>query len=197
MSPQEKFQRFVTQYPHSRGPFYARPHFTRRQLFRIFGAGVTASCMIGQPAPAGVIVTTGAQVPDGALHTRNVDCVRVQMLHLVCDVLHSSVNVPPAQVREPPSPGRHFRVTAYFDVLSARILFAASWWAAWSASVLLTWTSGVTPAPSQFVFVVRLIDRAKGTPTLKWASTAWNIVGWAPPPVVSPITVTRWMACRL
>jgi hypothetical protein len=21
-------------------------------------------------------------------------------------------------------------------------------------------------------------------------------VGWAPPPVVSPITVTRWMACR-
>ena len=58
MSPQEKFQRFVTQYPHSRGPFYARPHFTRRQLFQIFGAGVTATCMIGKPAPAGVVVNS-------------------------------------------------------------------------------------------------------------------------------------------
>jgi hypothetical protein len=56
MSPQEKFQRFVSQYPHRRQPFYARPHFTRRQLFQIFGAGVTASCMIGKPAPAGVII---------------------------------------------------------------------------------------------------------------------------------------------
>jgi Protein of unknown function (DUF1501) len=56
MSPQEKFQRFVARYPHSRQPFYQRPHFTRRQLFQIFGAGVTASCMIGKPAPAGVIV---------------------------------------------------------------------------------------------------------------------------------------------
>src|SRR5437016_1803727 len=63
MSPQEKFQRFVTQYPHSRGPFYARPHFTRRQLFRIFGAGVTASCMIGKPAPAGVIVNQRTVTP--------------------------------------------------------------------------------------------------------------------------------------
>src|SRR5262245_37856553 len=56
MSPQEKLQRFVAQYPHRRGPFYARPHFTRRHLFQIFGAGVTASCMVGRPAPAGVIV---------------------------------------------------------------------------------------------------------------------------------------------
>src|SRR5262245_5106770 len=56
MSPQEKFQRFVIRYPHARRPFYARPHFTRRQLFQIFGAGVTASCMMGKPAPAGVIV---------------------------------------------------------------------------------------------------------------------------------------------
>ncbi len=63
MSPQEKFQRFVTQYPHSRGPFYARPHFTRRQLFQIFGAGVTASCMIGKPAPAGVIVDQRTVTP--------------------------------------------------------------------------------------------------------------------------------------
>jgi len=85
----------------------------------------------------------------------------------------------------------------YFDVLLARILSTTSRWAASIASVLLTWTSRVTPVPSQFVFVVRLIERAKGTPTLKWASTGWNIVGWAPPLVVSPITVTRWMACQV
>ena len=58
MSPQEKFQRFVAQYPHPRWPFYARQHFTRRQLFHIFGAGVTGACMIGKPAPAGVVVNS-------------------------------------------------------------------------------------------------------------------------------------------
>ncbi|HTM50867.1 MAG TPA: DUF1501 domain-containing protein [Bryobacteraceae bacterium] len=56
MTPQEKFQRFVSRYPHSRPAFYARPHSTRRQLFQIFGAGVTASCMLGRPAPAGVLI---------------------------------------------------------------------------------------------------------------------------------------------
>jgi hypothetical protein len=56
MTPQEKFQRFVSRYPHSRPAFYARPHFTRRQLFQIFGAGVTASCMLGRPVPAGVVI---------------------------------------------------------------------------------------------------------------------------------------------
>jgi hypothetical protein len=58
MSPQEKFQRFVAQYPHPRRPFYARQHFTRRQLFQVFGAGVTATCMIGKPAPAGVVINS-------------------------------------------------------------------------------------------------------------------------------------------
>jgi hypothetical protein len=58
MSPQEKFQRFVAHYPHPRRPFYARQHFTRRQLFQIFGAGVTATCMIGKPAPAGVVINS-------------------------------------------------------------------------------------------------------------------------------------------
>lgn len=56
MSPQEKFQRFIAQYPHPRRPFYARQHFTRRQLFQVLGAGVTGACMIGKPAAAGVIV---------------------------------------------------------------------------------------------------------------------------------------------
>ena len=62
MSPQEKFQRFVAQYPHPRRPFYARQHVTRRQLFHIFGAGVTATCMIGKPAPAGVVVLAFAGI---------------------------------------------------------------------------------------------------------------------------------------
>jgi Protein of unknown function (DUF1501) len=56
MSPQEKFRQFADRYPHSRRPFYARPHFTRRELFRILGASVTATCMIGKPAPAGVVI---------------------------------------------------------------------------------------------------------------------------------------------
>jgi hypothetical protein len=56
MSPQEKFQRFVAQHPHTRRPFYARPHFSRRQLFHILGAGVTANFIVGKPAPAGVVI---------------------------------------------------------------------------------------------------------------------------------------------
>jgi hypothetical protein len=56
MSPQEKFQRFVAQHPHTRRPFYARPHFSRRQFFHILGAGVTANFIVGKPAPAGVVI---------------------------------------------------------------------------------------------------------------------------------------------
>ena len=58
MSPQEKFQRFVNQHPHARRPFYARPHFTRRQLFQVLGAGVTANFIVGKPAPAGVVINS-------------------------------------------------------------------------------------------------------------------------------------------
>lgn len=50
-----------------------------------------------------VNVTLGAQGPN-RVTTRNVNCAGVQMLRLVCDVLHSSVNVPPARVREPQAP---------------------------------------------------------------------------------------------
>src|SRR5215470_12074829 len=58
MSPQEKFQRFVNQHPHARRPFYARPHFTRRQLFQVLGAGVTANFIVGKPAAAGVVINS-------------------------------------------------------------------------------------------------------------------------------------------
>jgi uncharacterized protein DUF1501 len=57
MTPQEKFQSFVARFPHPRGPFYARPHLTRRQLFQVIGAGVTA-CMAGKPAAAGVVINS-------------------------------------------------------------------------------------------------------------------------------------------
>ena len=56
MTPQEKFERFVARRPHARTPFYSRPHFSRRQLFQILGAGVTANFIAGKPAPAGVVV---------------------------------------------------------------------------------------------------------------------------------------------
>src|SRR5262245_41902432 len=59
MSSQEKFQRFIDRHPHSRRPFFERPHITRRQLFQIFGAGVTASCLVSKPAPAaGVVINS-------------------------------------------------------------------------------------------------------------------------------------------
>ena len=56
MTPQEKFQKFIERNPHPRRPFYERPHLTRRQLFRVFGAGVTATCLVGKPAHAGVVI---------------------------------------------------------------------------------------------------------------------------------------------
>lgn len=55
MSAQEKFNRLVEKYPHPHQPFFNRPHLTRRQLFQVFGAGVTASCLVGK-ARAGVVI---------------------------------------------------------------------------------------------------------------------------------------------
>ena len=58
MSPQEKSKLFAAHHPDPRKPFYARPHFTRRRLFQVLGAGVTANCIVGRPAPAGVVVNS-------------------------------------------------------------------------------------------------------------------------------------------
>ena len=58
MSPQEKSKQFAAQYPNPRKPFYARPHFTWRQLFQVLGAGVTANCILGKPAHAGVVINS-------------------------------------------------------------------------------------------------------------------------------------------
>jgi hypothetical protein len=55
----------------------------------------------------------------------------------------------------------------------------------------------MTPVPCQFVPVTGLIDRAIGT-MIAMASPIGNpLVGWAPPPVVSPITSARPAACRV
>jgi hypothetical protein len=57
MSDQQKFNKFIEKYPHPHKSFYARPHLTRRQLFQVLGAGVTASCLTGQMR-AGVVVNS-------------------------------------------------------------------------------------------------------------------------------------------
>jgi hypothetical protein len=51
--------------------------------------------------------------------------------------------------------------------------------------------------PCQFVPVTGLIDRAKGTAIARVEEMGTILVGWAPPPVVSPITWARPCACRL
>src|SRR4051794_10901087 len=48
MNEQEKFNRISEKFPHVRRPFFARPHATRREWFKIVGAGVTASVLSGK-----------------------------------------------------------------------------------------------------------------------------------------------------
>ena len=60
-----------------------------------------------------------------------------------------------------------------------------------------TVTSGSMPVPSQFVFEIGLIARAKGTPMMKCSSIRWPDTGCAPPPVVSPTIVARLRFFRL
>src|SRR5438270_12292847 len=55
MNPQDKFNRFINRFPHPHKPFFERPHLSRRQLFQVLGAGVTASCLAGK-ARGGVVI---------------------------------------------------------------------------------------------------------------------------------------------
>ncbi len=57
MSAQEKFNQFVNRFPHARKPFFERPHLSRRELFQVLGAGVTASVLTG-PVRGGVVVNS-------------------------------------------------------------------------------------------------------------------------------------------
>jgi uncharacterized protein (DUF1501 family) len=59
MNGQDRFNRFVSRYPHSHEPFFHRPHATRRQFFQLVGAGVTGS-MLARPKAAAAEITSAA-----------------------------------------------------------------------------------------------------------------------------------------
>jgi hypothetical protein len=64
VSAQEKFDRWARRHPHRHATFSQRPHWTRRQFFRIAGAGVTGAYMAGRSRAAEIIaqpVTTRNQ----------------------------------------------------------------------------------------------------------------------------------------
>jgi len=46
MHGQDRFNRFVSRYPHNHEPFFHRRHATRRQFFQLLGAGVTGSMLL-------------------------------------------------------------------------------------------------------------------------------------------------------
>jgi hypothetical protein len=46
MNAQDRFNHFVSRYPHSHEPFFHRPYATRRQFFQLLGAGVTGSMLL-------------------------------------------------------------------------------------------------------------------------------------------------------
>src|SRR5262245_29919158 len=52
MNGQERFNRFVSRYPHPHEPFFARRHSTRRQFFHLLGAGVTGAMFVRPKAAA-------------------------------------------------------------------------------------------------------------------------------------------------
>src|SRR6476661_5374166 len=58
MNGQDRFNRFVSRYPHDHEPFFHRPHATRRQFFQMLGAGVTGSMLLRPKASAAVINST-------------------------------------------------------------------------------------------------------------------------------------------
>jgi hypothetical protein len=55
MFNESKFRRFVAKNPHAHAPFYARPSGSRRDFFRLLGAGVTGSYLASSPLSAQII----------------------------------------------------------------------------------------------------------------------------------------------
>jgi hypothetical protein len=51
MNPQEKFDRFVEQYPHPHKNCFERPHVSRRRFFELAGAGAAAGVTLGCLGP--------------------------------------------------------------------------------------------------------------------------------------------------
>lgn len=58
MIGQDKFNKFVTKYPHAHKTFFNRPDITRRGFFQIAGAGVTASYLSVDKARACTVATS-------------------------------------------------------------------------------------------------------------------------------------------
>lgn len=69
MRNQEKFDRLAARHPHSHEFFFSRPHWSRREFFRVLGAGVTASTLAAAPTLGEVVSRTGQQTINRA---RNV-----------------------------------------------------------------------------------------------------------------------------
>ena len=57
--------------------------------------------------------------------------------------------------------------------------------------------SGTTPVACQFAPVTGFTERANGMPMHTAALIGYTRVGWAPPPVVSPIISARPSACSV
>lgn len=66
MNGQEKFDRFLTRYPHAHRSFQNRPHWTRRQFFQLVGAGVTGSFLASKARASAVITQQPVQMQNTA-----------------------------------------------------------------------------------------------------------------------------------
>jgi hypothetical protein len=66
MIGQEKFDRFITKYPHEHKFFFNRPHWTRREFFRLSGGLITGSFLAQRYARAADITSAGAATQNKA-----------------------------------------------------------------------------------------------------------------------------------
>ena len=69
MQGQDKFDRWISKYPHPNRPFFERPHWTRREFFRIAGAGVTASFLAKRYLRAADVTSAGVATQNKAKNT--------------------------------------------------------------------------------------------------------------------------------
>jgi hypothetical protein len=74
MNGQEQHDRFLRKYPHDHRTFFSRPHWTRRQLFQMAGAGVSAAFLGERYAKAAEIKTQGMKTKNTAKNVIFVLC---------------------------------------------------------------------------------------------------------------------------
>lgn len=66
MNNESQFRRFVRKNPHRHLPFYSRPHGSRRDFFRLVGAGVTGTYLASTPVQAQVVKGQSVQTKNTA-----------------------------------------------------------------------------------------------------------------------------------